>query len=157
MDNYHIRIANEDDKPLLIEGLVAMVQAMAAHGGHPVNNPDSLRKKYQVRLDETFARDNMLYLVADVGEKIVGVLEASYFQLSGVFVQRDMLHIHAVHVDVTYRRRGIARQLMEQAMVWGRGRGCTIVELNVLVNNPAKHLYHSMGFTVFQYEMTREL
>jgi ribosomal protein S18 acetylase RimI-like enzyme len=157
MDNYNIRTASESDKSLLIEGLVAMVQAMAAHGGHPVNNSDSLRRTYQVRLDETFARDKMLYLVADVGWKNVGVLEASHFQLSGVFEQRDMLHIHAVHVDVAYRRRGIARQLIEQAMVWGRERGCTIVELNVLVNNPGRNLYHSMGFTVFQYEMTREL
>ena len=157
MDNYNIRTANESDKPLLVEGLVAMVQAMAANGGHPVTSPDSLRQTYQARLDETFARDNMLYLVADDDGKIVGVLEASHFQLSGVFVQRDLLHIHAVHVNEAHRRRGIARRLIEEAMAWGRGRGCTMVELNVLVNNPAQHLYRSMGFTVFQYEMTREL
>lgn len=152
-----IRQATADDIPALVAGLVAMVQAMAAAGGHPVLDADSLREKLQARLDTTFQRPSMLYLVADIDDEVVGILEASHFQLESVFQPREMLHIHGVHVDEAYRRRGIARQLMEHAFTWGQERGCTLAELNVLANNPAQHLYRDMGFTVFQYEMVRPL
>ncbi len=152
-----IRRAATEDMPALVAGLVAMVQAMEAAGGHPVLDIDKLREQFTARLDRTFQRPSMLYLVADVDNDVVGILEASHFQLESVFQPREMLHIHGVHVDAVYRRRGIAWRLMEHAFVWGRERGCTLVELNVLADNPAQHLYRAMGFTVFQYEMVRPL
>nr|WP_272867763.1 MULTISPECIES: GNAT family N-acetyltransferase [Nostocaceae] len=56
-----------------------------------------------------------------------------------------------------FRRRGIALSLFEEAFAWGRVRGCTEVDLNVLQNSPAKVLYESLGFEVFEIEMRRKL
>lgn len=152
-----IRKAAENDALFLADRLTAMIQFMEASGGHPVESADHVRALFQMRLDETLVQDNMLYLVAEVNGHTVGVLEAANLQISWVFQPLELLHIHGVFVDEGYRRRGIARQLIEQAMAWGRERGCTMARLNVLAGNPAQRLYHDMGFTEFQYEMTRQL
>jgi ribosomal protein S18 acetylase RimI-like enzyme len=152
-----IRSAAERDIPVIIEGLIAMVQAMEAVGGHPAASTDHLRTQFHARVSDRLTQDDALYLVAELDGKGVGVLEASRFPQVTVFQPCELLHIHAVYVDEAHRRRGIARHLIERAMTWGRKHGCTLVELNVLANNPAQHLYRALGFAVFQYEMVRTL
>lgn len=153
----HIRRAAERDIPLLVSSLTAMVQAMEAAGGHPAASADRLRAQFDARVGQRLTRDDTLYLVAELDGTGVGMLEASHFPQASVFQSCELLHIHAVYVDEAYRRRGIARQLIEQAMAWGREQGCALVELNVLPNNPAQQLYRALGFDVFQYEMIRPL
>ncbi len=55
----------------------------------------------------------------------------------------------AVHPD--YRRRGIARELMDASVDWIRGRNARWVTLEVRRDNtPAKSLYLNMGFVIVQ-------
>ncbi len=52
-----------------------------------------------------------------------------------------------VAVHPAYRRRGIGRELTQQAVDFTRQRGCPSVWLHVREDNPgAVHLYHSLGF-----------
>ena len=50
-------------------------------------------------------------------------------------------------VDPAFRRRGIARDLIQEVLGWSAGRGRSAVHLHVTSNNPvARELYLRMGF-----------
>lgn len=157
MTAFTIRKATIADVPALVARLAAMVQAMESVGGHPAADENLLHDFLRSRLKEHLPRTDHLYLVADSNAQLVGAAEASIYLLSDVFRDCRMLHIHAVYVDDSQRRQGIGRALMEAILEWGRVQNCEQAELNVLANNPAKQLYESLGFRVFQHEMLLRL
>lgn len=53
-------------------------------------------------------------------------------------------HVNAVFVRRQYRRRGIARQLMEMAIAWARERECRRVRLRASADG--RTLYEGLGF-----------
>ena len=53
-------------------------------------------------------------------------------------------HVNAVFVRPAYRRRGIARELMQLAINWARERGCTRVRLRS--SDDGRFLYDHLGF-----------
>jgi ribosomal protein S18 acetylase RimI-like enzyme len=56
-------------------------------------------------------------------------------------------YISTVAVDPAYRRRGLARALLEEARTTGRKAGRTYVALDVLAENtPARTLYDALGY-----------
>ncbi|WP_030160383.1 ribosomal protein S18-alanine N-acetyltransferase [Glycomyces sp. NRRL B-16210] len=55
--------------------------------------------------------------------------------------------INNIAVDAAYRRRGIARMLMDDALARSRAAGAKAVYLEVAVDNvPAQRLYDAYGF-----------
>lgn len=69
--------------------------------------------------------------------------------LSRLTSQHWMISNVAVHPD--YRRRGIARELMEASVQWLRERGAQWITLQVRRDNTAaKSLYFSLGFTIVE-------
>lgn len=94
------------------------------------------RWAYTAELTEN---DRARYLVARVGERVVGYI--------GVWLVADEGHITNIAVHPLYRNRGIGRMLLS-AMIdlvrSSRGRRLT---LEVRVSNVvAQHLYESVGF-----------
>jgi len=152
-----IRAATPADQSAFVDRLYQMLQHMVALGGHPLAEADDARDALSKRLAELMRRNDHVYLVASIDDAMVGILEASQQSVGGVFRAMSLLHIHSVFVDPDQRRQGIGRQLIDAALRWGRARGCTLVELNVLRNNPARELYSAMGFDVFQLQMTRPM
>jgi ribosomal-protein-alanine N-acetyltransferase len=71
-------------------------------------------------------------------------------QLVGVaifWVIHDELHVLNVATAPEYRRRGVARALMEASLAEGRARRCALATLEVRKGNePAIGLYRSLGF-----------
>lgn len=66
---------------------------------------------------------------------------------AGMWVVLDEAQIMNVAVDVPYRRRGIARELMNALIAEGRRRAVTVFQLEVRMGNePAQKLYSSLGF-----------
>ncbi len=66
----------------------------------------------------------------------------------------DELHILNLAVHPSYRRRGIARRLLHEAMHRARVRGCHTAWLEVRPSNlAARRLYESCGFRLL---MTRK-
>lgn len=53
-------------------------------------------------------------------------------------------HVNAVYVLPAYRRRGIARDLMQLAIGWARERGCVRVRLRS--SDEGRFLYEHLGF-----------
>jgi ribosomal protein S18 acetylase RimI-like enzyme len=62
-------------------------------------------------------------------------------------LQRDTAHIAQLAVDPSYRRRGLARALVEEASRRAGAAGCWRVTLLVAEDNvPARDLYAALGF-----------
>lgn len=90
------------------------------------------------------AGNAQLFLAFDTGQA-VGCATISILDdyRNFVFNQRAA-HVNAVFVKPAYRRRGIARRLMELAVAWARERGCTRVRLRA--SDEGRLLYQTLGF-----------
>ena len=65
----------------------------------------------------------------------------------GYRVVLDEMHVILIAVAPAWRQRGIARQMMCQAMDQARAAGCTRATLEVRVSNtPAQQLYYGLRF-----------
>jgi len=56
------------------------------------------------------------------------------------------MHLFALEVSPERRGQGIGRTIVEHVLEEARGRGCGRVFLEVRVDNPARRLYHRLGF-----------
>lgn len=90
-------------------------------------------------ISEITRNDNAIYVVALVGERIVGY--------AGVWVILDEGHITNIGVDPAYQRQGIGQALMEEITKFAMLRGVTSMTLEVRVSNlGAQALYSKLGF-----------
>lgn len=86
-----------------------------------------------------------LILFAVSEEMIVGM--AVCFQGFSTFQAAELLNIHDLIVNKTFRNRGIGRLLLEYACEEARRRKFCRITLEVRIDNePAKRLYRSLGF-----------
>jgi ribosomal-protein-alanine N-acetyltransferase len=77
--------------------------------------------------------------VVQAGSPIVGYV--------GYRVVLDEMHVILIAVAPAWRQRGIARQMIGQAMDQARAAGCRRATLEVRVSNtPAQQLYYSLRF-----------
>ena len=77
----------------------------------------------------------------------VGITDGPIVGYVGYRVVLDEMHVILLAVAPAWRQRGIARQMMSQAMDEARAAGCTRATLEVRVSNtPAQQLYYSLRF-----------
>jgi len=155
-----IRKLSHQDIETTVEFHQAMLDAMVSFGGHSLQDPHSVSNWYRDRIQSQIESPDHLFLVVELDSspsQLIGILEASIVNLHPVFLPKSSLHIHAIYVVPGHRRTGVARSLMESAFTWGREKGCTEADLNVLQNSPAKPLYESLGFEAFEIETRRKL
>ncbi len=92
----------------------------------------------------------LLFLALD-RDDAVGIVTC--FVGFSTFAARPLINIHDLHVVKGYRRRGVARLLLEAVEEHARGLGCCKLTLEVQQNNHAAlALYGSFGFVSGQYE-----
>lgn len=90
-------------------------------------------------ISEVTRNDNAVYLVAEVGELIVGYV--------GIWIILDEGHITNIGVHPDFQRQGIGRGLMDHITVAATLRGVTAMTLEVRVSNyAAQALYNQLGF-----------
>ena len=155
-----IRPMTLQDVEVATEFFHAMLEAMAAFGGHALQDAAVVADWCRDRLQTKLRAPNHLFLVAETQappQRIIGFLEANVDSLHPVFLPKSSLHISAIYVTPDFRRTGVARLLMETALDWGRDQGCTEADLHVLQQSPAKFLYQGLGFEPFEIEMRREI
>jgi ribosomal-protein-alanine N-acetyltransferase len=102
---------------------------------------EELAKQCGLELDPRaeLARPYALLLVARAGERCAGILLA--------WRAADELHLTDLGVAEEFRRRGIARALVNELLRAGRERGSNVVLLEVRASNaPALSLYRALGF-----------
>ena len=91
---------------------------------------------------DTLAMDNVFFLVAMEEDTVCGYC--------GVYLAADEGEITNVAVAPSYRRRGIAKMLMEQLMNEAFTHGISQIALEVRVSNEgAIQLYTQLGFVSF--------
>lgn len=90
-------------------------------------------------ISEVTRNDNAVYIVAEIGERIVGY--------AGIWVILDEGHITNVGVHPDFQRQGIGQGLMEYLTICAVARGVTCMTLEVRVSNyGAQALYTKLGF-----------
>ena len=155
-----LRKATLGDAEIVVDMVLAMLQEMAAHGGHALSPEQQVRSRLRDRFAHSLEVEDHVYLLAVLEAKEgapAGVMEASVAGLYEVFQPRPVLHIHSLYVQPNHRGRGLGRTLVEAGLEWGRRQGCVEAELNVLVGNPARGLYEKLGFEAFELELRRGL
>jgi ribosomal protein S18 acetylase RimI-like enzyme len=80
-------------------------------------------------------------LVAEVDGAIVGTVSIRKTQDTW-----PSMHLFALEVAPQHRGHGIGRTIVQHVVEEARQRGCVRVFLEVRVDNPARRLYHRLGF-----------
>jgi ribosomal-protein-alanine N-acetyltransferase len=77
----------------------------------------------------------------------VGAVDSPIVGYIGYRTVLDEMHVILLAVAPAWRQRGIARQMLSQAMDEARAAGCIRATLEVRVSNiPAQQLYYSLHF-----------
>lgn len=95
------------------------------------------------------------YLVAVEQEQLMGwvLLGASKDQFTGISIG----FIYELFVGKTFRKKGVARKLITDAIEHLKTAGYPEVRLSAFAGNPAIKLYKEMGFSVRNVTMNLEL
>jgi ribosomal protein S18 acetylase RimI-like enzyme len=144
----------------MVAFLRQMLSDMASLGGRPLASGDEPWIEMEAAFRDQQQDAECIHLLATTGapdSDPVGWAFARSQEPDPLFEPARVLHIHALYVVPAYRRQGIGRALLHELLAWGRSVGCTEAELNVLVDNPARALYRTLGFCEFEIEMTRTL
>ncbi len=92
------------------------------------------------------SRDSEGVFAAVVGGRVVGFICCDSHWLSD-YTEGEVGAIHELVVLPEYRRRGVAKRLMERALKYLKERGRSVAELWVGVENTsAQRFYQSLGF-----------
>jgi RimJ/RimL family protein N-acetyltransferase len=130
--------------------MIAFVQRLAEEPGiHIAILPGEFKlseaEERQI-LSEYAAADNAIYLVAEAGGRIIGLLNCK----GGHRQATRHAVVLGMSVDREWRNRGVGSMLIRRAMEWAKNSGVvTRIELNVFVQNEmAIHLYQKFGFEI---------
>jgi ribosomal protein S18 acetylase RimI-like enzyme len=140
--NVRIRLADLADARDA-ESIVTLLNAYAIE---PVGGGKPLTRDVRERLVPALrAIPRALVLLAFAGDAAVGITVC--FVGFSTFQARPLLNIHDLAVLPEYRRKGVARALLQAAEDSARSQGCCRLTLEVLeANSGARALYHRFGF-----------
>jgi len=126
--------------------------------------PDIAGRRIDARISRrhwrrTIAHPRKRLFVAKRGSEVLGVigvdLLVSGHRLAHV---RRRIYLHSLFIAPAARRLGLARQLTQLALDWGRGRGAVQARLEMAApNRSARRLYESVGFRVREMMFARPL
>lgn len=136
-----IRPAEAKDVPQLVEAWHGMLVECDLVGSGLV---DDWRERLGRNFEQRMASGEAGWFVAEEDGRVVGT--AAAFLTSGPSnIHKDVSAMLAgIYVEPPHRKRGIARQLTEQAIRWCEERGCVRVRLHA--SPSGRPLYESLGF-----------
>lgn len=152
-----IRIATLDDYDALTM-LEAEVQAVHVEGAPHLYIPDGVYSRASYA--ELFATPGNVIVLALEGEQAVGYLhyEVKTRPASEFTYGSKTLHIHALSVKATERRKGYGEALMDYALARAVEHEVDRVTLDVgAFNASAIKFYEKLGFRAQQVRMAYEL
>lgn len=152
-----IRPATLDDYDALTM-LEAEVQAIHVEGAPHLYIPGGVYSRASYA--ELFATPGNVVVLALEGEQAVGYLhyEVKTRAASEFTYGSKTLHIHALSVKATERRKGYGEALMDYALARAAEHEVDRVTLDVgAFNAPAMKFYEKLGFKTQQIKMAYEL
>ncbi|MDQ3381436.1 MAG: GNAT family N-acetyltransferase [Actinomycetota bacterium] len=126
-------------------GLVSLAQAVGGEEERWILATESWRSISSERryLKSVLRHPDATVIVAADGDHVVGRLSLSRDPHPASRHVADL----GLMVAESHRRRGIGKQLLEEAVAWARSVGVQKLELHVFPwNEPALRLYESFGF-----------
>ncbi len=138
-----IRIANSDDLP--------HVERLDALSASPTRNIHRDMEKYFGSIDPSTHERTVIFL----GEKLNVVVAKAELMLPAQETLHAVGYVKRVVVDPTYRKQGIARQLMQHIITFARTEyNLDALDLHTWEHNTsAIHLYEALGFELQHREL----
>lgn len=103
------------------------------------------RERYMDFFGEYLRTGRGQFFVAEAGGELIA--SAAIYKLANhrsSIVLAQSAYVSTVYVKPPWRRRGIARALMERAVAWARDNGCEVVRLRT--SRGGRVLYEAIGF-----------
>ena len=92
------------------------------------------------------ADNKSLILVAEDEKEIIGFLYIYEKQLDEVFLQKEAF-IEAMYIRESYRKKGLGKLLINEAINWATKRKIVIIDIDVMSDNlKALNAYRKYGF-----------
>ncbi|MBD2772462.1 GNAT family N-acetyltransferase [Iningainema tapete] len=149
-----VRPATPDDVPAVLP-MVAKICALhetwdsAKYGFLP--NPE---QRYHRWLKRVATDERSVFMVAEDEGRLVGFLVATIEEEIPIYRLKEFAFIHDLWVEPEYRQKGIARQMVMQAIERFDKMGVKQIRLDTAaVNEAARRLFASCGFRVSTIEM----
>jgi GNAT superfamily N-acetyltransferase len=138
-----IREASPNDIPEILRQRRRMYEDMHYHDAIALDSMASLSSAY---LKTAMADGSFRAWLAADRDRIVagGAVVISPWPAHPYDLQCRRVTILNVYTDPEYRRRGIARQLMQTMIAWCKREGFARVTLHA--SDDGRHLYESLGF-----------
>lgn len=128
MVNYHIDLANENDKI------------------YEKRNKDA-KKNWKKFLNKSIKDRNSLVLIAQDNNKYIAYSIALIKKNIPVFFIKKYGHIYDLYVDKKYRSKGVGRKLMNKTKEFLKKKKIKFISLEVIHNNSAAiKFYENYGF-----------
>lgn len=145
MDDMKIRKATTSDIPVLVKFRRAMFESMGHTDVNKLDKGDSAAEKYFNRSipDKTFfgwvAVDKTGLVISCIGV-VIDQHPPGPHNLSG-----KIAYVMNLYTLPEYRRRGIAKSLMEEVINWVKENKITRISLHA--SEMGRNLYNTLGFT----------
>lgn len=135
------RKANIDDLPKLIDLLLD-----DELGAMRESHSDEIDKRYIEAFHKIDRDQNQYLMVVENGTDIIGNCHLTIMP-SLTFMGSTRMQIEAVRVAAKYRGESIGTWMFEQAILYGRQHGASIIQLTTnKKRTSAKRLYEKLGF-----------
>lgn len=152
-------LSEEEARPLLPQ-LAALLQDSVHNGSSvgflPPVAPETAEEFWRETLSEV-AQGKRILLVAREDGQVAGSVQLA------LATRQNGLHraeVQKVLVHTSFRRRGLARELMQRAEEAARAAGRTLLVLDTEQGSPAEALYEKCGYTrsgvIPQYALNTE-
>ncbi len=106
--------------------------------------PSDIERAKQFLSERLLRKDSIIFMaLSDAGEAM-GFTQL-YPSFSSVSTQRTYI-LNDLYVSEVHRNKGIGEALMERAKQFAISEGAKGITLETEVNNPAQHLYESLGW-----------
>jgi GNAT superfamily N-acetyltransferase len=136
------------DPTLILAAAVGDKAAATAPSGSTAGwPPDGVCRDLWDRLGIGPARQAVMDRVAGPKASVTALVDGQPAGIAFAAVHGHIGMVHAMAVDPSFRRRGLARAMLAAARAWTRDRGAETLALAVTEGNaPARALYAAAGF-----------
>ncbi|MBD3884210.1 GNAT family N-acetyltransferase [Phormidium tenue FACHB-886] len=115
-------------------------------------------RRYESWLNRLIQNQRDLCLVAEDNNQLIGFLIATVEQEIPIYRLKQYAFIHDLWIEDEYRRGGIAKQMVQQAIANFQQLGITQIRLDTAhPNEAARRLFTDCGFRISTIEMLIEL
>lgn len=130
----------------------ALVSLLNSYAQDPMGGSEGLSDFTKSNLaNEINKRSDVTVILAFDGKKPAGLINC--IEGFSTFMSKPLMNIHDVYVDVAYRGKGLAKQLLQAAEGLAIEKNYCKVTLEVLEGNePAKAAYLKFGFDGYELD-----